>query len=89
MGPDGKHSGIGIADRPWSLGDNMDIILTAIDIFGPNRVMFASNFPVDGLRESSNTIFSEFDEAIQYFGTGEGGFLFWRTPAKTYRLPVP
>lgn len=84
-----KISGIGIADRPWSLEDNRDIILTVIDVFGPDRAMFASNFPVDGLCGSFNTIFSGFDDATRDFTTNERDLLFCKTAAKTYGLAVP
>lgn len=81
-----KISGIGIAGRPWSLEDNRDIIRTVIDIFGPERTMFASNFPVDGLCGSFDTIFSGFVEATRDFSTSERDQLFFQTAAKTYGL---
>lgn len=81
-----KISGIGIAGKPWSLKDNRDIIRTVIDIFGPDRAMFASNFPVDGLCGSFNTIFSGFSEAIRDFSEPERNQLFFQTAATTYGL---
>jgi len=44
-----KVSGLGRPGRPWTVDANREIVLTAIDLFGTARAMFASNFPVDGL----------------------------------------
>ena len=60
-----RISGLGLPGRPWSLDANRDIIGFCIDIFGPKRAMFASNFPVDRLCGSFDTIFSGFDAATR------------------------
>jgi len=51
-----KVSGLGCPGRPWTVDANRAIVLTAIDLFGIERTMFASNFPVDGLCASFNDI---------------------------------
>lgn len=84
-----KISGIGIAGKPWSLEDNRDIIRTVIDIFGPDRAMFASNFPVDGLCGSFDTIFNGFDEATRDLSPTERDQIFSKTAAKAYGLSCP
>ena len=47
-----KLSGLGLRDAEWTIDSNRAVILDAIDIFGVNRCMWASNFPVAGLRVS-------------------------------------
>ena len=81
-----KISGLGLPGRPWRLEDNRDIIRTAIDIFGPDRAMFGSNFPVDGLCGSFDTIFSGFDAATRDYGAAERAALFHGTAARVYGL---
>ena len=44
----------------WDYEDNRRIVLEAIDMFGIDRCMFASNFPVDGLRVSFDRMFQDF-----------------------------
>lgn len=44
-----KVSGLGRPGRPWTAEANREIVLTALELFGIERSMFASNFPVDGL----------------------------------------
>ena len=44
-----KISGICVPDKKWTVKLNKKIILDVINIFGYERCMFASNFPVDSL----------------------------------------
>src|SRR4051812_40586480 len=41
-----KVSELGLADRAWSEADSLGTIRETIEIFGPSRALFASNFPV-------------------------------------------
>ena len=45
-----RLSELGLRDRPWRLEDNLPVIRDAVAIFGWQRCMFGSNFPVAGLR---------------------------------------
>lgn len=45
-----KLSEFGLRDRPWNWDDNAYIVRETLAIFGWQRCMFASNFPVAGLR---------------------------------------
>lgn len=81
-----KISGLGLAGRPWLLDDNRDIIRETIDIFGPHRAMFASNFPVDGLCGSFDSIFSGFDAATTDLTGSERHALFFGTAARAYGI---
>ncbi|NIA72072.1 amidohydrolase family protein [Pelagibius litoralis] len=81
-----KISGLGLPCRSWSIEDNRDIIRQAIDIFSPDRAMFASNFPVDGLCGSFDTIISGFDVATQSYGDSERDALFVGTAARIYGI---
>ena len=47
-----KLSEFGLRGRPWDLQENARIVYETIAIFGWQRCMFASNFPVAGLRIS-------------------------------------
>lgn len=81
-----KISGLGLSGRPWRLTDNRDIIMTTIDLFGAERCMFASNFPVDGLCGSFDTIFSSFDAATLELADSEREALFFGTAARVYGI---
>jgi len=42
-----KISGIGVPGRPWTVDLQREVVLSVIEIFGTERCMFASNWPVD------------------------------------------
>ncbi len=44
-----KLSGLGMFNHGWTVGDFRPIIETCLELFGPSRCMFGSNFPVDSL----------------------------------------
>jgi predicted TIM-barrel fold metal-dependent hydrolase len=80
-----KISGLG-TDMPWTVDANREIVLSTIALFGVDRCMFASNFPVDGLCASFDTIFSGFDEITRDFSADERHALFCQTAVDTYAL---
>lgn len=84
-----KISGLGLACRPWRLEDNRAIILETIAMFGPGRCMFASNFPVDGLCGSFDTIYAGFKQATADLAPADRLALFHDTAIRTYRLGLP
>ena len=81
-----KISGLGLAGRPWAIGDNIGIIRETIGIFGVGRCMFASNFPVDGLCGSFRTIVEGFATAVAERPRAERAALFAGNAARVYRI---
>ncbi|GKX60879.1 amidohydrolase family protein [Leminorella grimontii] len=80
-----KISGIGLKGIPWNIEDNRWIINEAVAIFGADRAMFASNFPVDSLCGSFDTIFSGFKEAVAKRPYDEQQKLFCDNARRYYR----
>lgn len=58
----------------------------AIDIFGPERCMFGSNFPVDKLYVNYQTLFSYWQKVIQQYSPQAAHFLASQTAVNFYRL---
>jgi predicted TIM-barrel fold metal-dependent hydrolase len=83
-----KISGLGQAGKPWSADANRAIVLDTIDLFGPERCMFASNFPVDSLVASFDAIFSGFSEITAGFSAAERDALFRANAQRLYRIPA-
>lgn len=83
-----KISGIGIPGKPWLIADNIEIIRYCIDTFGPARAMFASNFPVDGLCGSFDTIYQGYNESVSGESEDFREALFFRTAASVYGIDV-
>jgi predicted TIM-barrel fold metal-dependent hydrolase len=84
-----KITGIGIKGRPWSLEDQRPIIRDIIEVFGTGRCMFASNFPVDSLVGSFDTIYSGFLAATGDLSAADRTKLFHDNAVRIYRLPLP
>ena len=81
-----KISGLGRPGLPWTLAANGPIIRDTINIFGPERAMFASNFPVDGLAGSFPIIYGGFRAAVSNRPLEERRMLFHDNAVRIYRL---
>ncbi|MBI0328477.1 amidohydrolase family protein [Burkholderia plantarii] len=62
---------------------------TCIELFGVERCMFESNFPVDKGMFSYHVVWNAFKRLAQAMSAAEKAALFSRTAASTYRLPIP
>ncbi|MGH6814869.1 MAG: amidohydrolase family protein, partial [Hyphomicrobiaceae bacterium] len=83
-----KISGLGLKGRPWRLEDNQAIVAAAIETFGIERCLFASNFPVDGLCGSFDTIYSGYKTATANLPHADRLKLFHNNAIRIYRLAV-
>ena len=75
-----KISGLGNVQR------KREVVLTAIELFGAERAMFASNFPVDSLRHTFTQIFSEFETITRACSEAERRALFHDNAVRIYRM---
>jgi predicted TIM-barrel fold metal-dependent hydrolase len=62
-------------------------IETCIEIFGPGRCMFESNFPVDRVSGSYSVFWNAFKRITARYSPAERTALFSGTASKVYRLP--
>jgi predicted TIM-barrel fold metal-dependent hydrolase len=81
-----KISGLGRPGLPWTLTANGAVIRDAINVFGPERAMFASNYPVDSLAGSFPMIYGGFRAAVSNRPVEERRMLFHDTATRIYRL---
>ena len=82
-----KISGLGIGGEPWRRAANAPIVRDAIAIFGTDRCMFASNFPVDSLVGSFDTIYSGFQAIVAELPPADRRKLFHDNAVRIYRIP--
>ena len=64
--------------RPW--------VDTCLDLFGPDRAMIESNFPVDKGQVSYRTLWNAFKRLAAPLTQDEQDTLFWRSAARTYGI---
>lgn len=81
-----KISGLGLPGRAWEATDNVPVIRDAIALFGTERCLFASNYPVDSLVASYATILAGFIEAIDIYPPNDQRKLLHDNAARIYRL---
>ena len=75
--------------EPWTYEDNLPIIQDTLRIFGADRCMFASNFPVDGIKASWDFIYQAFKRATAHLSDAERTKLFSANAAAFYRIDLP
>lgn len=81
-----KISGLGMLDHNWTAASIRPVVLETIDIFGVDRCMFASNFPVDRLFGDYRSIIGAFADITADFSDDERTALFSGTATSFYRL---
>lgn len=62
------------------------MVETALELFGPQRCMFASNFPMDKVSASWTSLYEVFDELTRTRDEGERRALFHDNAARVYAL---
>ena len=81
-----KISGLAMFHHGWTPAVIRPFVLDTIEIFGPERCMFASNFPVDRLQSSYDALWSAFDRITADFSEPERRALFHDNAIRYYRL---
>ena len=81
-----KVSEFGLKDARWDYDSNAGVVHDAIDIFGIERCMFASNFPVAGLRIDYRTLVSKLERMLSGLTQKEMQGFFHDNAARFYRL---
>jgi predicted TIM-barrel fold metal-dependent hydrolase len=81
-----KISGLGLGQDRWSTESLREVIVRAIDAFGTDRCMFASNFPVERLWVDYDTIINTFSAICADLSYDERQDLFGRNAERIYRV---
>jgi Amidohydrolase len=70
----------------WDYEQNRRIVLDALAIFGIERSMFASNFPVAGLRINYDVLVRAMKRMLAHLSVEDQERFFWRNACTFYRL---
>jgi predicted TIM-barrel fold metal-dependent hydrolase len=84
-----KISGLGVFDHRWTVESLRPYVLEAIDAFGVERSMFASNFPVDRLYGTYEALWHAYAEIVGGASEAEQAALFRENAQRVHRLQVP
>lgn len=83
-----KISGMGFAFRPWSDEQARRYVFDTIEMFGPDRCMFASDFPTDRLFGSFDRHLSIYNEVTSDFADSERQAMFADNAIRLYRMDL-
>jgi predicted TIM-barrel fold metal-dependent hydrolase len=81
-----KLSGFGMFDAGWTASLVRPYVLGAIEMFGVERCMFASNYPVDRPARAYGEMFSTFASLVAGCSEAERRALFHDNALRLYRL---
>jgi predicted TIM-barrel fold metal-dependent hydrolase len=81
-----KISGPAVGDRAWTVASLRPFVLETIETFGVDRVMFASNFPVDKRYSSFERLYQAFEEILAAFTPGQRHDMFYANAERLYFL---
>lgn len=81
-----KISGLGMVDHRWTVDSFRPIVEEIIEIFGAERAMFASNFPVDRLYSSYAAVWHAFREITAALSVEARQALFAGNAERIYRI---
>ena len=81
-----KLSGLGTFLRAVHVEDWAPVVRETLDIFGPDRCMFGSNFPIEKLWTSYADLFAAFSACIAHLDEAERHAVLHNTAARVYRL---
>ena len=83
-----KLSGVGFIHRRWRIEDIRPFLLTAIDLFGPERCLVASDFPTDKLFDSYDAHLAAYHHILAGFSNAERRAMFGGNAVRVYRLGI-
>jgi predicted TIM-barrel fold metal-dependent hydrolase len=81
-----KISGLGMFDHDWTLASIRPIVESCIEIFGVERCMFGSNFPVDKLHASYAELWQAYEGIVAELDAADQQQLFVETARQFYRI---
>lgn len=83
-----KLSEFGLRDAPWRSADNATIMRDCVAIFGWQRAMFGSNFPVAGLRIGYEPLVAAMADALAELEDWQQQAIWHDNAARFYRIPT-
>ncbi|MBE9539051.1 MAG: amidohydrolase family protein [Proteobacteria bacterium] len=81
-----KISGLGMCIPDWTIDRIRPFVMDTIDRFGVERCMFASNFPVDSLFGTYESLYNAYHTITSGFSVSQKSKLFCDNAARYYQL---
>jgi predicted TIM-barrel fold metal-dependent hydrolase len=81
-----KISGLGMGDNHWTVDSIRPYVLHCIETFGPDRSLFATNWPVDSLWSRYDAVVDAYREIIAGFGEDEQVAMFSKNAEELFSI---
>ena len=81
-----KLSGFGMFDHDWTTASVRTLVESCIGIFGVDRCMFGSNFPVEKLRRGYGELWRTYEAVVGGYDESAQRLLFGEVARSFYRL---
>lgn len=81
-----KISGLGMGDNDWTVESIRPYVETCIDLFGCERSLFATNWPVDSIWSSYADVVTAYRKITSSFSDNEKKRLFAENAESIYRI---
>ena len=81
-----KLSGYGLGHPHWSKADTIPLLQSVIRTFGPERVMFGTNLPVDLLFSKPRRLVDVFEASILFLSPGDRNGIRHGNAERIYRI---
>ena len=81
-----KLSGFGVFDPQWNAASIEPILSEVVGEFTPDRCMFATNYPVEGIFKRYREVWNAYFEFLADFSADEQELMCWRNASRLYRL---
>jgi predicted TIM-barrel fold metal-dependent hydrolase len=81
-----KLSGFALGQGSWTLETMRPLVLKVVEIFGVDRCMFGSNFPVDRLYSTYRALVEAFEAVMADFSPAEAARLLAANAERVYRI---
>ena len=81
-----KISGLGMMFHDWTTEMIRPFVRETIKLFGADRCMFASNFPVDSMFSTFETLWTAYRDIVSDLSSAEQDKVFHQTAERIYRI---
>lgn len=81
-----KISGLGMGDNNWTTESIRPYVETCIELFGTNRSLFATNWPIDSLWSEYGDVVKAYRQITSNYSESEIGRLFSKNAEDIYQL---
>lgn len=81
-----KISGLGMTDWNWTTESLAPIVHQVVDIFGPDKCLFGSNFPVDSLYASYSDLLTSIRQILSVYSVEEQHRILHENASNFYRI---